>query len=161
MPTSFPSAKPRFSSERTSSSSGNPSGTAAAVPSLEPLSTTITSSGACSTVRSDARHPSVSSRPFHVSTTIATREPPLPGEPTLLERGGRLIDEVARLLLGEPHDELARAVLEPDPRRVPELGSRERDVREAVADVAGAVLATHLRLDVDAEPAPERLGHVE
>ena len=68
MPTLQPAAKPRLTPARISSTSGKRSSIASGEPSAEPLSTTTVSTPA-----SDSRHVSVSSRPFHDSTTAVIR----------------------------------------------------------------------------------------
>src|SRR3954452_20639532 len=66
MPVLLPPPMPRFSCSITRTS-GNRSRTSATVPSVEPLSTTITSRS-----RTDARHCSIHGSAFHVTTTTDT-----------------------------------------------------------------------------------------
>src|SRR3954469_10101871 len=64
---------------------------------------------------------------------------------------------VFSLLPLEPLGQLRQPLAELDPGLVPQHAPREPDVGEAVADVADAVLATHLRLDVR---LADGLGHL-
>src|SRR3954453_21553830 len=81
MPVLLPPPMPRFSCSITRTS-GNRSRTNAAVPSVEALSTTITSRP-----RTEPRHCSIQGRAFHVTTTTETSATAL-GHRALRSRGG-------------------------------------------------------------------------
>ncbi len=61
----------------------------------------------------------------------------------------------------EPFGQLRHALLELDPRLVPEQLARAGDVGEAVPDVARPVPPDDLGLDVDAEDAREALRDLD
>src|SRR5947209_8882633 len=71
-------------------------------------------------------------------------------ESSALEFAGGMLDLVLRNLSGEPFGEFGESVLEVLLRLEAELIAGVRDVREAVADVTGAVLADHMRPHVRA-----------
>src|SRR5580765_3687888 len=93
MPVLLPPPMPRFSCSITRAS-GNCSRTRSTVPSVEPLSTTITSRPC-----TDARHCSIHGSAFHVTTTTVTSATAL-GHRALRSRGGP-----AEHLLPEDHGE--------------------------------------------------------
>ena len=72
MPRLIAAANPRFSGSATSVTAGQRVRQCSAVPSLEPLSTTITSSGASDWRSSDTSATSSSARPFQVGMTTET-----------------------------------------------------------------------------------------
>src|SRR5215210_9581646 len=84
-----------------------------------------------------------------------------PRQPPRRQLGRRFVHAVLGLLLREPLGERLDPLLERDARLVPQQLSREPHVGEAVADVAGAELPRHLRLDVRAEHARELLRDLE
>src|SRR5205814_8348994 len=87
--------------------------------------------------------------------------PRSPGQTALVELGTGRVDAVQRLLLRDPLDERRHPLLERDLRLEPEQVARLRDVRVAVADVAGPVATDELGLDVDAEVPRERARDLE
>jgi hypothetical protein len=73
MPALLPPAKPRFSGRARTATLGNSARTRSIVPSREPLSTIMTRAPPSWAAARLVRHASVSSTPFHASTTIVMR----------------------------------------------------------------------------------------
>ena len=87
--------------------------------------------------------------------------PPLAGETSLDECRRRLLHAIIGLLVGEPLRQLRHPVVEDDSGLVAEFLPSERDVGEAMPDVAGTVLLPQLRLDIHTELAREHLGDAQ
>jgi len=77
-----------------------------------------------------------------------------------LQFRGRLGDAVVGLLLAHPTEEFGDALLERDARLVAEQRACARDVGDAVADVALAVLADELGFQLAPQPLGQKTRHL-
>src|SRR6476620_1826049 len=133
MPVLLPPPMPRFSCSITRTC-GNCTRTSSTVPSVEPLSTTITSLPC-----TDARHCSIHGSAFHVTTTTVTSATAL-GHRALRSRGGP-----AEHLLPEDHGE---------------PGQREQD-RHHEEEKAARLCCVTTYTEIAEKADEERLAHTK